>query len=210
MNKIQKVINIFDRIIEEAIGNLEFADEILINTYTSFRENIKKRKGTGSGFTGFIEYLYFEFIKKYFQKKLPIAPFKNIQSSIGSGSPVYIFKSQNEKVSVILSSDIYIGKEKHIDIKLFDSNLRQNMYIKPDVFIGLDNNKEIIPIAFIEVKLNLSIHDFEVNVIHRFKNIIKWLGKEKSKELPYFICLLIEVPRTLDKKVNEYKKIIPN
>jgi len=176
--KIDIIKDIFSEIIELAlISEKTQVDNILINTFTRFRESLKDLKGTGSGFTGISEFLYTEYIKKYFEKELPI-----IFEKEESGRVNYFFaKLKSKQNEIILSSDV--------DIKtLFCLQIGVS---KPDIFIGIRNlEKKIIPIALIEVKLLRSQEEFAKDITERFREIKNTF--QKNQELPFFICLLLD------------------
>ena len=69
---INQLIENFNNLIDLAINNVENVDEILIDSFTRFREDIKEWKGKAPLITGILEFLYFEFTKRYLQKYLKI------------------------------------------------------------------------------------------------------------------------------------------
>ena len=63
--EVDLINTIFEELIKKAIENIDQCDDILIDTFSRFQENLKELKGKAPLITGIIELLYFEFIKRY-------------------------------------------------------------------------------------------------------------------------------------------------
>lgn len=206
--KIDAITSIFDKIIESAIENREKSDEILIDNFTRFRENMKEWKGKAPLITGIIELLYFEYIKRYIQKALKINEYVKKQSG-NPKSPVYLFSGDYNNKKVILCSDIQIGEESHIKLKLRNPETDKPLKIQPDIFIGIeDEASKIIPIAFIEIKLYTTMKDFHNKVFKRFENIKNSINLHYPTYKPYFIVINAEAYKSdnFDNEFEEFQK----
>ena len=206
--KIDTATSVFDEIIASAIDNGEKSDEILIDTFTRFRENMKDRKGKAPLITGIIELLYFEYIKRYLQKVLEIDEFKKQQSG-DPKSPVYLFSAAYKNKKIILCSDILIGEKNHIKLKLRHPETDKPLKIQPDIFIGLEDiTSEILPIAFIEIKLFTTMKDFRNNIFKRFENLKNSLNTHYNTHKPYFVVINPEAYKSenFDNEIGEFQK----
>ncbi|MBA7529848.1 hypothetical protein ES705_22047 [subsurface metagenome] len=206
--KIDSNSSTFNTIINYALNDIEHADEIIIDTFTRFRENMKEWKGKAPLITGIIELLYFEYIKRYLQKSLEINKFRKQQSG-DPKNPVYIFRSEYNDKEIILCSDIQIGEKNHIQLKLRHPDTDEPLKIQPDIFIGLeDKNSEVIPIAFIEIKLYTSMKDFREYVFKRFENLKESLKLHYSAYNPYFVVINAEAYKSdsFDREFEEFQK----
>lgn len=207
--KIDSVTSIFEEIVNSAVNNVEKSDEILIDTFSRLKENMKEWKGKAPLMTGIIELLYFEYIKRYIQKKLGINNYNRYQSG-DPKSPVYLFKARYNSNTIILSSDIQIGEKNHIKLKLRHPETDETIKIQPDIFIGLeDKDSKIIPIAFIEIKLYTDVKKFRNSVFKRFKDLKESLELYYPTNIPYFIVLNIEAYKSkqFDSEFDDFQKI---
>ncbi len=206
--KIDSANSAFDEIITSAINNVEKSDEILIDTFTRFRENMKEWKGKAPLITGIIELLYFEYTKRYLQKTLDIDEFTKQQSG-DPKSPVYFFSAAYNNRRIILCSDILIGEKNHIKLKLRHPKTNEQLKIQPDIFIGLEDKiSEIQPIAFIEIKLYTSMKDFKNTVFKRFENLKNSLNLHYPTQKPYFVVINAEAYKSdnFDNEFEEFQK----
>ena len=78
-------------------------------------------------------------------------PWRESHSLKDSQEQVNLFKAPYNGIELILTSDIAIGEDKHVDIPLFNFVKNEKMYIKPDIFVGVKNKTTTIPIAFFEL-----------------------------------------------------------
>ncbi|MHA1456664.1 MAG: hypothetical protein ACTSRT_14715 [Promethearchaeota archaeon] len=115
-------------------------------------------------------------MKKYLEKELEGVKFKKVAHSLkGSKEAVNLFKAQYGGFELILTSDVSIGENKHVDLPLFNFEKNKKMYIKPDIFIGIKNETTTIPIAFFELKIWSEPGLIKTQIIDRFKNFTKKL-----------------------------------
>jgi len=188
-NLIDGLFENYDKIVKYAIINSknQNPDRIFLDTYTRFREKIKHLKGTGSGFTGIPELLYFRYMKLFLEKELGVKFKREPHSLKDSKEQVNLFKTPYNGFELILTSDVAIGEGKHIDLDLFDYDKNKKMYIKPDIFIGIKNNATTIPIAFFELKIWIEPGKIKTLVNDRFKN----LKKNFTSPEPYFVFIFL-------------------
>ena len=210
--KMDSITDNFSSIIDLALKNIEKADEILLDSFTRFRENIKDCKGKAPLITGIMEFLYFEFCKRYISSKLKIDNFTELKSKL-STEAVYYYKSSYNKKNIILCSDIDIGEKNHIKIKLRNPETDEILKLRPDIFIALeDENNKVIPIAFIEIKQYTDMSRFRESIFDRFEGIKLSLNKYFSDFNPYFIVINIEAYKSdeFDNEFIEFQKKLDN
>ena len=133
-------MNAFDELVDQAL-NSDQPDKVIFEIYNILtRGKIKEQKGTSAGFTGLIEFLYFQYIKRSIECKFnttfePIEPIKPKKN--------YYFQADFDSKKIILSSDIELDYFK--DRLPFLSDFYKK---KPDIFIGIQKKNAFIPIAF--------------------------------------------------------------
>lgn len=180
----------YDKIVEYAINSKDpnlSPDRIFLDTYTRFRENVKYIKGSGSGFTGIPELLYFRYIKRFLEKELGVEFQRKSHSLKDSKEQVNLFKALYNGFELILTSDVAIGEGKHVDLPLFNFEKNEEMYIKPDIFVGVKNNNITVPVVFFELKIWLEPGKIKTDVNDRFEN----LKKNFASNEPYFAFIFL-------------------
>ena len=194
--KINDAFNTFESIIDDAYDS-KLPDDILIRAYFSIIELLKKYTGAGRNVIGFSEFFYIRYVKKYLEKKLG-TKFK--EKSVEGGKSKFFLAAYKGK-KLILSSDVSVRKAGFSE--------------RPDIFIGIQKEKEIIhPIAIFEIKLHQKNEKNINDLIERFStmkgNIIKSFPELKDDELPYFVWLYLRYERyenqDFDKEISKFKK----
>ncbi|KKK91146.1 hypothetical protein LCGC14_2715900 [marine sediment metagenome] len=202
MKKINKIIEVFEKlesIIDDAY-NSKLPDDILIRAYFTIIELLQDYTGTGRGVTGFSEFFYVRYIKKYLENKLGVRfEERNVERRNSK-----TFSAEYNGKKLILSSDKAV-KEAGI-------------YIRPDVFIGIQKEKGVIhPLAIFEIKLHQEEKDIEI-IIRRFSDLRdkiknKFTGM-KDNDLPYFIWLYLRYEKYLNQnyedKIKQFQAIENN
>lgn len=190
----------YEKIVEYAINSKDLdpsPERIFLDTYTRFREKVKNKKGSGSGFTGIPELLYFQYIKRFLEKELGVEFQREPHSLKDSKEQVNLFKAPYNGFELILISDVLISEDKHVDLPLFNFEKNEKMYIKPDIFVGVKNKTTTIPIAFFELKIWIEPGKIKTQVNDRFKN----LKKNFASNEPYYVFIFLASKDT--KKYNE-------
>ncbi len=170
------------KITDEAI-KLEKPDNFLINSYFTFRENLKENLGSGANVTAISEFLYFSYVKKYLEQNLLIK-FKRIDTKEENKQDfIYYFKANYNQSEVILTSGIRV--ENNLGLKL-----HPNINIEPDIFICIRKGGKITPVAIFEIKIWQEPSNIKEFIIERFKSIQRHMSKNNIP-LPFFVFLLL-------------------
>lgn len=196
MEVINEIMSKFEYFIEKALENAKSnPDKILIDTYYRFRTKFQELTGTGSNITAVSEFLYFEFVKRFLIDSLPIAQF-----SIYKGKKVRYFFAELKNGKLVLSSDIGIKKYFRVVASSKD--------IKPDIFIGIEKDGKVIPVAMFEVKLWRPSGKLRTEIVERFRKIKNTL-LENNYELPYFVLLSLHSKDKIkiNQQINDFKNI---
>ena len=172
--KIDEAFRLFESIVDDAIDS-SAPDDILIRSYFSIVDLLKKLTGTAKHATKFSEFFYVRYVKKYLEKHLEKLNFTE-EKIKGRSSPRFTALYKGKKV--ILSSDISIPSA--------------GIPESPDIFVGIKKENGIIhPIAIFEIKLHQEKKDLAPLIKRFLKMKDDFENKFSGYELPYFVWLYL-------------------
>ena len=211
-NRIDEIFKTsINSIIEEAIElEDDSPDDFLISLHFAFKQLLQKSTGTARNVEGLSEMWYFIYIRKFLERYLKIQFIPKRKHS--PESVHYHYEANYRRSKLILTSDLSLTTN-------FGLKIHSNPRKRPDIFIGLrQKDKDIIPIAFFEIKLYQRTSSNVKEVLDRFIQMRDIL-EIQNISIPFFVFLYLQHSQYqfgkkrkeyFDFQLKQFKKLLPN